>query len=411
VNVRTEALDATTSELNDSLTRVVAWVRTHHYKAFEPADGNLSFLFPLTRGRVWPMRIIQQVVLRSPFNIRPLLGVKPHESAIGRGYMAWAYLVMTRRDTAPTIRDEAVSCLDSLMRHRAADFSEYCWGDPYEYATRGGRRPLGAPILIWTSLIGLLFLEAYETLGDERYLRVAESIGRWIASIPREHTDTGSCFSYNAYRQSSIHNPNAMGAAFLARLGVLTHNDTAIGLARDAMMYTCTRQRPDGSWWYGEGAKYQWVDNFHTGYNLSALRAYRTALNDTSFDLQLRRGHEYYKAHFFDAEGRAKYFHDRLYPVDIQCAAQSIETLASMSDDDPPSLQIALRVATWTIRHMQAGDGHFKYRHLGWTAVTTPMLHWGQGTMAKALAMLINVLAARNPTTSNYPALAANLRR
>ena len=37
---------------------------------------------------------------------------------------------------------------------------------------------------------------------------------------------------------------------------------------------------------------------------------------------------------------------------------------------------------------MQAPDGHFYYRDLGWRKVQTPMLHWGQGTMFKALAHL-----------------------
>ena len=39
---------------------------------------------------------------------------------------------------------------------------------------------------------------------------------------------------------------------------------------------------------------------------------------------------------------------------------------------------------------MQAADGHFYYRDLGWRKVKTPMLHWGQGTMFKALAHLLN---------------------
>jgi hypothetical protein len=39
---------------------------------------------------------------------------------------------------------------------------------------------------------------------------------------------------------------------------------------------------------------------------------------------------------------------------------------------------------------MQGQDGHFYYRDLGWKKVKTPMLHWGQGTMFKALAHLLN---------------------
>src|SRR5690349_6469512 len=84
-----------TNRLENALTRVVAWVRRHGYRGYEPADGNASVLFPLTGGKVMPMRVLQQVVLRAPFNVRPFLGVAPHESPIGRGYMAWGYLTMS----------------------------------------------------------------------------------------------------------------------------------------------------------------------------------------------------------------------------------------------------------------------------------------------------------------------------
>lgn len=378
--------------LEESLARVVRWVQDHRYLGYEPADGNASVLFPLTRGRVLPMRVLQQIVLRAPFNIRPSIGVRPHESAIGRGYVAWGYLVMCRRATSPLIRNEAKACLEWLMGNRAHGYDEFCWGDPYDYATRGGRRPCGEPLLIWTALIGQAFLEAFEVMGDEQYLRVAESIGRWILKLPAEQTDTGLCLSYVAYRQSSIHNSNAMGAAFLARLGSLTGNQEALAIARSAMMYTCTRQRTDGSWFYAEDPKYHWIDNFHTGYNLSALKTYRTASNDHSFDEQLSKGRQYFTSKFFEHDGRPKYFHDRTYPVDIQCAAQSIETLASFSDD-PECLTQALKVADWTIDNLQAADGHFCYRDLGWAKVSTPMLHWGQATMVKALAVVLDKLA------------------
>jgi hypothetical protein len=398
----------TVARLQKSLSDVVRWVQKHQYRAYEPADGNSSILFPLTGGRVWPMRILQQVVLRSPINIRPLLGVARHESAIGRGYMAWGYLRMCDGDVPSEIRAEAEACLAWLTANRAPGFTEYCWGDPYHYATRSGRRPLGAPTLIWTALIGLVFLEAFETLGDDRYLHVANSVGRWISQLPIERTSLGSCLSYNAFSRSSIHNSNAMGAAFLARLGSLTHNEAATRLARETITYTCTRQRTDGAWWYGESEKYHWIDNFHTGYNLTALKTYRDASADRSFDEHLARGLNFFMSHFFEADGRPKYFHDRTYPIDIQCAAQAIETLATTNGDRADALPLALKIANWTIDHMQAADGHFIYRHLGWMRVTTPMLHWGQGTMVKALAALLKAVqrssVSLGPRSAGLPA-------
>jgi hypothetical protein len=377
-----------TQQIDASLDRLVGWVQRHRYRGYEPADGNASAFFPLTMGRTLPMRVLQQAVLRAPMNIRPLVGVPPHESAIGRGYMAWSYVVQYRTDRRPAARVEAERCLDWLQTNRAASYRDFCWGDPYDYATRSGRRPLGEPLLIWSALIGQAFLDAHAAFGDDRHLRVAESIGNWILALPREQTDAGCCLSYVAYKQSSIHNSNAMGAAFLARLAALTGNREARDLAFEAMRYTATRQQPDGSWYYAEEPKFHWIDNFHTGYNLSALKTYRTASGDRTFDGQFASGLRYFRARFFEADGRPKYFHDRLYPVDIQCAAQSIETLVACAGDDPACLTEALRVADWTIDAMQAADGHFFYRDLGWAKVRTPMLHWGQGTMAKALAVL-----------------------
>jgi hypothetical protein len=382
--------------VEQSLDRAVAWVQARRYRAYEPADGNSSILFPLTGGQVLPMRALQQFVLRMPFNVRPFIGVRPHESAIGRGYMAWGYLVMCRNGAPARVRDEAKGCLDWLIANRAAGHEDFCWGDPYEYATRSGRRPFGEPLLIWSALIGQAFLEAYDQFQDARYLRVAESIGRWMLALPAEVTETGRCLSYITYRQSSIHNSNAMGAAFLARLTSVTGNPETCAAARSAMSYTCARQRPDGAWFYAEEPKYHWIDNFHTGYNLAALRTYRMALSDCRFDAHLASGLRYFEANFFEPDGRPKYFHDRTYPVDIQCAAQAIEVLATFSDEQPALLQRAIAVAEWTIDNMQDADGHFYYRDLGWTKVTTPMLHWGQGTMVKALALLLEKLTAEH---------------
>jgi hypothetical protein len=394
------ASSTTATSFEQSFDRVVGWVLTHRYQGYEPADGNSSLLFPLTGGRVLPMRVLQQVVLRAPFNIRPWLGIRRHDSAIGRGYLALGFLRRHSASPSPELRDEAIRCLDWLVanRVRTADFS---WGDPYEYATRSGRRRLGEPILVWTAFIGGAFLDAYELLRDTRYLDIAASVGRWILSLPRERTATGDCLSYAGYYQSSIHNANVVGAAFLARLAAATTDRTAADVARSAMIYTCSRQRDDGAWFYAERPQFHWVDNFHTGYNLSALHAYERATGDTSFRPALSKGLEYFLDHFFEHDGRPKYFDGATYPTDIQCAAQAIDTLAVLSDRAPDCLDRAVAVAEWTIANMQDPDGHFYYRDLGWTKVTVPMLHWGQGTMIKALAVLLATMSSSDRRTSH----------
>jgi rhamnogalacturonyl hydrolase YesR len=163
------------------------------------------------------------------------------------------------------------------------------------------------------------------------------------------------------------------------------------------MVYSCSRQNSDGSWFYGESPKYHWIDNFHTGYNLDCLKRYIHSTGDSDFNDNLKRGFAYFKKHFIEADGKPKYYHNETYPIDIQCAAQTIDTLAFFSDDDPEALELSLKVADWTIDNMQAPDGHFYYRDLGWKKVKTPMLHWGQGTMFKALAHLMSKVSGGVP--------------
>lgn len=377
-----------------SLERLEEWVHSHHYRAYDPGDGQLSFLRHFTFGLQPLERALTAVVLRAPLNLRPLLGIQPHTSTKGMGYMAWGHLWRYRALGDPFDIERARNCLEWLITHRSARSAHHCWGNEFTFTTRAGRIPRDEPTIVWSGLIGQAFMDAYETLGDERFLNVATSICDWIMQLPRERTASGTCLSYVAMHQVSIHNSNLLGGALLARVGAETHRTDFIGLATESMRYSCSRQNVDGAWYYGDADKYHWIDNFHTGYNLDSLRRYRDATGDPEFDSAMRAGFDYFCGMFFEHDGRPKYMHDRSLPTDIQCAAQAIDTLAHFSHDDPAALPLACRVAEWTMTHMQASDGHFFYRDLGWMKIRTPMFHWGQGTMFKALAQLLFRLRA-----------------
>jgi hypothetical protein len=193
-----------------------------------------------------------------------------------------------------------------------------------------------------------------------------------------------------AYQQNSVHNANMLGAAMLARTARHTGNRDAAETAKQAMEFSCSRQLPDGAWYYGVSPNTRWIDNFHTGYNLDSLRIYIDNTGDQQYSGNLRQGYEYFRRTFFEESGRPKYYHDRVYPVDIQCASQAIETLTNFSDRDEGSLEIAMRVAKWTIENMQDKKGYYYYRILPSMKVKTPMMHWGQATMFKSLSSLIS---------------------
>jgi rhamnogalacturonyl hydrolase YesR len=375
-----------------SLTKVQSWVEHRDYRGYEPFDGLSSWFRPLTMGNLMAERLLMQSIRQSPINLRPLMGVKPKESTKGRGYMAWGYLYLHKATKDASYLHKAESCLDWLDAHKAAKFESHSWSNHFDFSSRGGRYTKDDPIIVWTSLIGQTYLEAFEQTGSERWLDIAKSICRWILALPREKTSSGDCLSYLAHLQSSIHNANMLGAAMLARTAKHTGNEECREVACSAMKYSCTRQAADGSWLYAEDPRYCWIDNFHTGYNLDSLKVYIDYTGDTQWLPNLKTGLQFFIDHFFEANGRPRYYHDRTFPVDSQCAGQAIDTLAIFNHLNPQCLPLAKQVARWTIANMQARDGHFHYRHYPWGKARTPMLHWAQGTIFKGLAVLYNEL-------------------
>ncbi|MBI4534967.1 MAG: hypothetical protein HY708_01725 [Ignavibacteriae bacterium] len=386
--------------ISRSLKLVQQWVEDHDYRGYEPFDGLSSWARPLAFGNLLAERILMQAVRQCPFNLRPLFGIRPKDSTKGRGYMAWGYLMFHKATHQPSLLDKATACLEWIDKHKVARFQHHSWSNHFDFVSRGGSYTSEDPIIVWTSLIGQAYIEAFEITGNRWFLGIAESACKWILDLPRKKTASGSCLSYLAHRQESVHNSNMLGACLLAQTAKHNGNEEYRRVARSAMQYSCSRQIPDGAWWYAEEPKYHWIDNFHTGYNLDSLDAYLEATGDQEFRTNLDKGLAFYKSHFFEDSGLPKYYHTRTYPVDIQCVAQSIDTLARFSRRDPECRGLAEKVAAWAIRNMQDPQGYFYYRQYPLLKAKTPMLHWGQATMFKALAHLSFQLQCADPAGS-----------
>jgi hypothetical protein len=390
-----------TLRIKESLDRVEHWVEAHNYEGYEPFDGMSSWARPLAFGNLFAERLLMQLIRQSPWNLRPLFGVRPMPSTKGQGYMARGYLALFRTTGSQEYLDKATRCLEWLDKHKASRFRNHSWSNHFDFVSRGGSYTSDDPIIVWTALITHAYLDAFEITKRDWFLDIAQSACQWILQLPRERTSSGDCISYIADRGSYIHNSNMLGAAVLTRTARFCDSTVFGAVARSAMLYSCSRQLPDGSWWYGEQPKYHWIDNFHTGYNLESLNHYIRATGDNEFRQNLEEGLLYFKDHFFESNGRPKYYHNRTYPVDIQCAAQAIDTLAELSELDPQSLKLSRTVADWTIQNMQDKQGYFYYRQYPFLTARTPMLHWGQATMFKALASLFERL---HPSTPPLPA-------
>ena len=328
----------------DSLRHV--WQRLHEscsgrgWRGYDPYDGLNSPLARLLPGKAL-RQAWTQLHRRSPINFRPLCGIEPQLNST-----AVALFAMGSGDER---------LLDVLAKLRTPEGG---WGYPFGWQSRAFYAPPGTPNLICTALA----LKAYRQFGRPGDATFVESL---VTERGGEHW-----VRYVARSDTQVHNVNMMGAALLGR--------------RDCLEFSVQRQRTDGSWWYGEAENQRWIDNFHTGYNLVALREYQQAAGDTSFEEAARRGYDYWDSTFWLADGTPRYYHNRTYPIDIHCCAQGILTYLAFGDSTK-----ANRVARWALKNMWDERGFFWYQRGRLRSNRICYMRWSQAWMYYALKKVI----------------------
>jgi hypothetical protein len=367
----------------------------NEYRGYDTFDGlNAKYLRPLTFESNLLRTILQQGVRRFPINLRPVLGISKEYSSKGMGFFARGFIRLHQVTGDTTWANRAKQCLKWLQENTSKGYSGACWGNHFDYQSRSFYLAKGEPTIVWTSLIGHAFLDAYGHFHDERYLQTAVSACEHILKDLSTFADGDAlCISYIPSQNKQVHNSNTLGASFLARTYAITGNEAYRTLAEKAIKYTAKHQRADGSWYYGEKENLHWVDNFHSAYVLDCFKHYMTSTGDNRFETNLKSGYDYWKRTFFLPDGTPRYYDHKTLPIDIQCSSQAIDTLMFFSDLDPESLALAQRVAQWTIANMQDPTGYFYYRRYStWLVNRTPTLHWGQATMLCALSGLYKLL-------------------
>lgn len=386
------------ARLLKSIELLDRYLAANDWRGYDPFDGlSMPGGNLLTRGNHLLRIVLQQSIRRFPLNLRPVVGIKKMPSSKGHGFCALGYLLLYADTGDPIYLERSQKSLDWLIQNANPSYSGYCWGNHFSYESRHGTIPKGMPTIVWTSLIANTFIVAYEMLNIPKYLEVAKSCGDFILNDIRrlEVSDSQWCFMYTppvngqgASWNGCIHNSNVLGAWLLARLFRHTGDPGYLTPATKAIRFTARRQRPDGSWYYGEEEKYHWVDSFHTGYVLEAIHGYNQATGETEFVEALQKGYDYFFDRFFEDNGRPRYYNHKTFPIDIQCASQGIQTLVRLKSLKAGSVNLAKKVARWTLDHMRSTEGYFYYRKYPLMTNKTATFHWGQATMLSALSHL-----------------------
>jgi hypothetical protein len=374
-----------------AVMKALAYCRANDWSGYDPYDALNSELFTAMRLRNSRVAriVVTQALKRAPVNIRPLVGIRKTQNPKALALFLASFTRLSRAGLCG-MDDLASAMIERLIALRSPGESCWCWGYSFPWQTRTLIVPAGSPNLVCTSFVADALLDAYEANGDSGCLRMAESAATYMLRELFWSDGSAAGFSYpTPQSRTRIHNANFLAAALLCRVHRLTGDRHFLGPALAAARYSVSRQQEDGSWYYGEEPAQQWIDNFHTGYNLCALHAIGRDATTGEFDRPVRRGLAFYASHFIRNDGAPRYFHNRTYPIDIHCAAQSIITLLQLKDLNPDGARIARTVLRWTMTHMWDEQGFFYYRVLRLLTIRTSYMRWSQAWMVLAMSMLL----------------------
>jgi len=379
-----------------AVEKLMAYCEANQFAGYDPYDALNSGVFkalPLLDSRI-PRLVLTQALKRSPINVRSLLLVPKTQNPKALALFLAAFLKLSI-DEPDNNEGRIQLMVDRLIALRSTGVAYWCWGYSFPWQTRTIVVPRGTPNLVCTMFVASALLDLYEQRGGQQFLAMAMSAAEYILNdLYWDDGATGAAgFSYPLRSlRGEIHNANFLAAALFCRVykhtGEAKFVDPALRVAR----YSAAKQHADGSWYYGEAPKQLWVDNFHTGYNLSALRQIDTFLESDEFAPRIQRGLQFYRDHFFREDGAARYFHNRTYPIDIHCVAQSIITLLEFKHLDPDNVSLACSVFEWAMQHMWDERGFFYYRVLRSCTIRTSYMRWSQAWMMLALSDLMREL-------------------
>jgi len=374
------------------LQRLFAYCKASDWAGYDPYDALNSTWFessPLWNSRLARL-VLTQALKRSPINVRGLLKVPKTQNPKGLALFLSALLKAPELST-PETGDLAGSLTEKILALRSPDAPYWCWGYSFPWQTRSVLVPRAAPNLVCTTFVAESLLDLYEQRHDPEHLKVALSAAEYL--LNDLYWSDGPAVVGFAYPlptiRNQVHNANLLAAALFSRVHKFTGDQRFLGKALAVARYSASKQRPDGSWTYGEGPPQQWIDNFHTGYNLCALKSISQNAGTGEFESSIRRGFEFYRSHFFLEDGAVRYFHNQTRPLDIHCVAQSILTLLEFRDLHPGNRELAHSVFQWAARHRwDDRAGYFYYRALPVGVNRIPYMRWSEAWMLRALAEL-----------------------
>jgi len=379
----------------DSFDKLKEYVESETFKGYDPFDGLNSKIFqslPFIKDNKWARLIWIQLFKRNPINLRPLLGVSKDYNPKALGLFLSGYCNIYNSKPDQEIKDTIILLADKLLELKSQGYSGAAWGYNFDWQARAFFQPKFTPTVVATGFIVEALLKAFQITQNEAYLHTAiDSKNFILKDLNRTYDKKGNfCFSYSPIDQTQVFNAGLLGAKTLSLIYPFVKEDLLLDESKKVVQYVIDRQQPNGAWAYGTLSFHQWIDSFHTGYNLEAIHIYQEISKDFEYQSNLEKGLQYYLNNFFTEKGLPKYYNNRLYPIDIHAPAQLTVTLKKMKQLNNHK-DLVDKVLLWTIDNMQSEKGNFYYQKRKFYTNKIPYIRWADAWMFYALSHYLTV--------------------
>jgi hypothetical protein len=298
--------------------------------------------------------------------------------------------------------ERAIHFLEVLEETRCPNYSNYCWGYPFDWETRNGTIEKGTPLITTTPYAYEAFSQIYKIDKKERWKTIMKSIAEHACHDIKDFIigDNAATCSYTPFDKGGVVNASAYRAFLLTIASKDLNDEKYLDIAKRNLKFVIKCQKENGSWLYAIDDERDFVDHFHTCFVLKALVKIDQLIDNKECKNAIEKGINYYVNNLFDNDGLPKPFSKAprltVYKNELYDYAECINLCALLLGRYKNIENILERVINDLHLRWIKRDGSFKSRKLliGWDRV--PMHRWAQSQLFRSLCFLLYLYKETN---------------
>ncbi|MFP8954765.1 antibiotic ABC transporter permease [Natrialbaceae archaeon A-arb3/5] len=390
------------------LDSTLAYARRREYAGPDYGDGMSSQLLQsLPFENRFLNLVTQEVVKRTPVNIRPLLRVEHRRNYKGAALFTMANLNYHDLATGDEPIDtpafdplaEADRLAEWLVDEQVTGYSGFCGGHRHELQHLHTKGVPSDPDIVSTTYAVRALLQASERGLGDGYADLARTATSFLVEdLNYREVEEGAKINYHMNHPDDSYTLNsaALGAGMLVDLYEHFGDEDLRERATKILDHVAAHQTDVGGWPYRvpASASHLSMDSHHNGFIIESFQRYRDVVDEDRYADTLDSALAFYRDELFELDGAPNFDEENAYPRDIHASTQGMLVFTREGE-----FELVDRILRWVLANLQVEDGRFYFRKHRHHTKRVTLMRWCQGWMAYALSEYL--LALRSKSDAN----------